>query len=116
METREALDIRLRSDLQTLMKTRDRFGARVVRSVLTAIDNACAVPLTADDAPTRDFSGERPRREVTIEEMYTILESQISEREEAIAVFAEHGAEDRADSLRMGVKLLAGYRAACSDG
>jgi uncharacterized protein YqeY len=112
MDGHETLDSILRGDLRQFMKERDRVSARVLRTVLTAIDNAGAVPVTEDDAPTTDFSGERARREVTNEEMYQILESQISERKEAIGVFAENGAEDRAEELRLEVQMLADYLSA----
>ena len=103
------LDKRLRNDLKDYMKARDLSSAKVLRSVLSAIDNATAVIAEPGYNPTYDFSGEAERREVTPAEMLQILKGQIREREEAIAAYEKVGEVVRADELRDEVATLKRY-------
>ena len=103
------LDKRLRDDLKGYLKARDRRSASVLRSVLSAIDNATAVAVEPGYNPTYDFSGEATRREVNAAEMLDILKSQLREREEAITVFDSVGETGRANELRDEIALLEPY-------
>src|SRR5512139_2573440 len=59
-----SLQTRLRNDLRTAMQDHDTVATLTLRSLLDAMDNACAVPMTAEHVPVHGRSGDVPRRVV----------------------------------------------------
>lgn len=92
MSSTAAVPIRdvLRAAMLRAMKERDRLALGVYRSALAAIDNAEAVPLGPEDragAIEASAAGagraDVVRRELTEQDMRTVVQSEIDERHEA---------------------------------
>ncbi|GAA1522047.1 hypothetical protein [Nocardioides humi] len=114
------LAARLRADLSAALRSRDLPRTKVLRTVLSVIANAEAVPLAED--PGAGPAGEGPiagaavglgaaeaaRRELTDAEVRDLV---VGERDELLAAAAQVGdhAPDRADELRAAAALLASY-------
>lgn len=69
---------RLRDDLLDARKSRNAITADAIRSVLNAIDNAGAIPIPENSSLT-----EAPRRELTQEDINTIIKDEINELHQA---------------------------------
>lgn len=85
----------LRADLTAAMKSRDATRTRALRMALTSISN-------------EEVSG-RAARDLTDEQITTILAREARRRREAAAAFAEAGREDQAAAERAEELVLASY-------
>ncbi|GAB3071259.1 GatB/YqeY domain-containing protein [Nocardioides zeae] len=86
---------RLRADLTTAMKAREKLRASTLRMALTAVTNA-------------EVSGDESR-ELTDAEVLGILEKEAKKRREAAAAFAEGGRTESAEKERAEAEVLAVY-------
>jgi len=84
-----ALRARLSADLRTAMKSRDMDSAGAVRTLLSRLDQASAVPLTREHAATSAGPSEVQRRFLTWNEATALLSDEIAEKRRAIATFAD---------------------------
>ena len=117
----DRLRARLRADLTTAMKARDKEAVATLRSVLAAFDNAEAVPVPAPAAGPRassEFvagtsvglgSAEAARRELTLDDLHTVLRALVDEGLAEAGTYAAHGRPDDADRLRRQVDFLRAY-------
>jgi hypothetical protein len=99
------LDLRLREALRDAVRRRDRPAIRVLRSTVSALDNAGAVEVAAQADPTI-AAVEVARRVVSTEEVERIVRSEIRELHEAAREFDSHGAAERGRELRADALLL----------
>ncbi|NYI76465.1 GatB/YqeY domain-containing protein [Nocardioides panzhihuensis] len=112
------LQARLRADLITARKARDTAATAVLRSTLSAISNAEALPVE-EASPTSDgpIAGaatgvgttEAVRRALTDDDIRAIISGEQAERTSAATDLESHGAEEKAEQLRAEAELLAAY-------
>ena len=86
---------RLRADLTTAIKARDEIRSSTLRMVLTAITNA-------------EVAG-KEARELTDEDVLTVLSSENKKRREAAEAFEDAGRAEQAAKERAESAILAGY-------
>lgn len=86
---------RLRADLTTAMKARDEIRSSTLRMVLTALTNA-------------EVSG-KTARELSDDEVLTVLASEAKKRREAAAAFDDGGRTEMADKERAEAEVIADY-------
>lgn len=129
------LQDRLRADLLTARKARDATATAVLRSTLSAIANAEALPpaesaLSADGFASGSASGagiasaeegpiagaaigvgatEAARRDLTDDDVRGIISEEQTERLSAAKDLESHGAGEKAEQLRAEAELLAVY-------
>lgn len=95
MAAMSALKDRIRTDLTTAMKARDEVTSSTLRMVLTAITNA-------------EVAG-KEARELSDEDVVTVLASEAKKRREASAAFEEAGRYEMAAKERAEAEVLANY-------
>jgi uncharacterized protein len=86
---------RLRTDLTTAMKARDALRSSTLRMALTAITNA-------------EVAG-KEAKELTDEDVITVLSSEAKKRREAATAFDDAGRTESADKERAEAGVLAEY-------
>ncbi len=86
---------RLRTDLTTAMKARDTVRSSTLRMVLTAITNA-------------EVAG-KESKELSDEDVVTVLSSEAKKRREAAEAFEEAGRGDSADKERAEAAVIGDY-------
>lgn len=99
---------RLRDDLRQAMVERDRVSVSVLRTAISAVENAQAVP----DDSSYEFVGvspDVPRRDLGHGEVVRILEREMAERREAMAVLAASERKAEAATLQAEIDILAAY-------
>jgi uncharacterized protein len=100
---------RLRNDLRAAMKQRDALSTTVLRSLLDALDNACAVPLTSEHALVYGDRTEVPRKLVTEAEYQAILRHEADSRSAAASEYEQLGRADVAARLHAELELVMRY-------
>ena len=109
------LAVRLRSALRAAMGERDRVATSTLRTVLSAIENAEAIPTTGSapsangpipGAVTGLGAGEVPRRTLTPSEVEAIVRGEVDERRRAAAEYDGLRRWDQAASLREEARLI----------
>ena len=90
-----SLKDRLRSDLTTAMKARDDVRSSTIRMILTAVTNA-------------EVAG-KVAKELTEEEMLTVLATEAKKRREAAVAFEEGGRPESAAKERAEAAVIADY-------
>lgn len=116
------LTTRLRADLSTAMRDRDRERAQLLRTVLSAIANAEAQPVDAlptGPAAEGPVAGaavglgatEAARRELSADDVRAIVAAERDERLSAAEELQRRGAVDAADTLRAEAAALDTYLA-----
>ncbi|GGR59519.1 uncharacterized protein YqeY [Nocardioides luteus] len=112
------LQARLRADLLAARKARDTTATSVLRSTLSAIANAEALPvaeegLSADGPIAGAASGvgatEAARRDLTDDDVRAVISGEQTERLAAATALDSHGAAEKATQLRAEADLLAAY-------
>ena len=103
----DALRQRLQADLMDARMRQDDISLLAIRSLLSALANAEAVPVP--DGPYRVVEGgaDVPRRVLTEAEVDAVVRAEIAERWSAIDVYTGHGVEPAA--LRAEVAALERY-------
>jgi uncharacterized protein len=113
----EAIRDRLHRALREAMRARDSVATSALRSAMTALDNAGAVPPGPVPAAAGGphFAGavaglgaaEVPRRGLAAGEAEQIVRAEIAEREAAAAGYEEAGHDEQARRLRQETRILA---------
>lgn len=94
--------------LSAAVKRRDRVSVNALRAVLSALDNATAVPL-AGLRPRRYGAGaDVARRELTRTEIEALLLAETEKRSAAAAEYERLGHPDRAGRLRHEAAIIRG--------
>ncbi|CAN7233619.1 hypothetical protein [Knoellia sp. LjRoot47] len=121
------LRVVMRGALKDAMKGRDRLAASALRSALAAVDNAEAVPTEpgptagAGDSPIAGAvvglgATEAARRELTADDVYSLVRAEIGERHAAADAVDAAGRPDRAADLRREADVLEAVLAGGSPG
>lgn len=108
MEIRE----QMKADLTQAMKARDSLAVTTLRSVLGAIDNAEAIPVTEAKIPVEPVIGksnEAPRKLLTAADIRQILQHEIEDRRAASAEYARLGQPAEAERLQKAAGLIEAY-------
>ena len=105
---------RLRADLRTAMKARNATDAKVIRSLVAALDNAEAPALPVDQKPAEAHpfasrSAEVERLRLTWPQVHDILRGELQERERAAAEFARLSKPEHAAALREEAIVITRY-------
>jgi uncharacterized protein YqeY len=100
---------RLKSDLRLAMAGRDTTAVRTIRTLISALDNAGAVPIDQVPEPVVGRHGDVPRRALDEASVRAILEAEAEERRSAIAEYEDLGLEDAAGTLRAEMEVVARY-------
>ena len=95
MSVMSTLKDQLRADLTTAMKARDQVRSSTLRMVLAAVANAEVAGKTA--------------RELSDDEVVTVLGAEAKKRREAAAAFDEGGREESAAKERAEAEVIAEY-------
>lgn len=100
----------IKADLLHAMKTRRREDVTTLRTLLSAIDNAEAVPV--DDTPIVPFNGRSedvPRLQLTPADIQQILHQEAEERRAAAAEYERLGRADQVEMLKASIALIERY-------
>ncbi|WP_196780836.1 GatB/YqeY domain-containing protein [Nocardioides sambongensis] len=115
------LQARLREDLGTALRARDRATAGVLRTALAAIANAEAQPVPVGTSPMSTSEGpiagaalgvgaaEVARRELSEADVQAVVARERDERLATAVELAAHGREAAAEQLRHEAALLGHY-------
>jgi uncharacterized protein YqeY len=107
---------RLREDLKSAMKGGRSDEMKLIRTLITAIDHAEAVPVAQQGfSAQREFnsgSAEAERLELNASEVRGLILKEIEEREAAAAEFERLGMDGKAEGLRADALLARRYVAA----
>lgn len=103
--------LQIRSDLTAAMKARDDDTVRTLRSLLAAIGNAAAVEPETEESEVSlgAFSSETPRHEVTSVDVDRIIDTEISERREALILYQDAGRPDITNRMEHEIRVLSRY-------
>ncbi|MQA06791.1 MAG: hypothetical protein GEV07_30215 [Streptosporangiales bacterium] len=104
---------RLRADLKTALKERDRVAASTIRTALAAIENAEAVDAVevdgTDPMGTVGLSRDVSRRALSPTDIRDILRREVDERQQAISTYETTEQHPEADRLRTELRVLERY-------
>jgi uncharacterized protein YqeY len=118
----ERLRQRLQADLRGAMKARDKAKTDVLRSLISAIDNAGAVALDAPEV--RDYANtegrsqhvvtgvgktEATRKTLSEADLAAVFRREATERQAAAEDFERHGRNEEAHALRAGAALIESF-------
>jgi hypothetical protein len=108
----------LRADLTTAIKARDRIAIAALRSAMSAIDNAEAVPVLSEPAAGSEHvagavaglgAAEAERRQLTDDDVRSIIETELGERSVAATEYERLDRTDDAERLRAEAAVLSRY-------
>lgn len=80
----QELVARIRADLLGARKARDQLTTTTLQQILSAIDNAGAVPVSENISFLGTGSTEMPRRELSLQNIREIVNDEITEAQHAI--------------------------------
>lgn len=105
---------RMRADLRAAMKDGRGDDARLIRSLIAALDNAEAPPARSGNSAAEQHrflsgSADVERLSLDAERVRAILLAEIEEREQAAAEMDRLDRPDRADAIRAEARLAASY-------
>ncbi|MBK5223887.1 MAG: GatB/YqeY domain-containing protein [Acidimicrobiia bacterium] len=104
-----SLPDRMRADLGEAMRSRDSVRADVLRTVLSAIANAEAVPMNAAvHSPTQGLV-DHERRQPTDDDVARIVAEEVADRQHTIDVLNGAGRPDEAAELEAELAVLRSY-------
>ena len=116
MTTDSPLRGRLRSALVDARRARDAATVSTLRTVLAALENAEAVPVTAvpaagaiEAAAVGVGAADAPRRVLSDDEETAVLDAEVASLAEAAGAYAEV-APERAEAARAAITVLTGLR------
>jgi uncharacterized protein len=100
---------RLKADLTRALKARQTAVAMTLRSLLAAIDNAEAVPLSAAPPAIDGRSRDVPRLELGRSDIQAILLREADECRRAGADYERVGHSEAAEAMRAALSLIESY-------
>jgi uncharacterized protein YqeY len=100
---------KLKADLVQAMKSRQTEAISTLRSILSEIDNAEAVPMDASIKPTVGRSNDVPRKFLSEEQIQNILENQYKEIQSSLAEYQRLEKHTEAAQLQAELDVLAPY-------
>ena len=102
---------RLTADLTAAMKARQPTAVSTLRSLMAAIDNAEAVPISAAPAAVNGLSRDVPRKVLSDSDIQAILVREAYECRKALGDYERLGQVEAAAAMRVALDLIEGYRA-----
>jgi uncharacterized protein YqeY len=113
-EAGHAMKVRMRTDLSVAMKGGRKDDARLIRTLIAAIDNAEAPPLPAgqnasDQLSFLEGAAEVERLSLGAEQVRALLLKEVREREDASAEMSRLGQSGRADTLHAEGEIVRRY-------
>ncbi len=110
----DAVKARIRADIRAAMGAKQMSEARVLRTLLAALDNAEAQPVAPGHTPYverafGDKAAEVARKVLTAEDVETVLEAEHEERVSAARALEQHGKAAEASALNAEAALVARY-------
>ena len=100
----------LKSDLKTAMKSRDQLRVKTIRSLISAIDNATAIPIEPGPYEVKTgLNHDVERASVSPEQMQELV---VAERDDLLRSASEYrqlGLDPEADDLETRAAIAAGY-------
>ena len=100
---------RMKSDLLASMKARDSIRVATLRTMISALDNAGAVPVDTHIVPMSGLTPDVPRRELSEDEQLDILRGEADGRRKALRQYETLGQTDVALRLRAELDVITGY-------
>lgn len=100
---------RITSDLREAMRVRDETTMRTLRTLLGTLDNASAVPQTAEHQPTLGHSVEVPRRVMTMTEIQALIQAEADDRRHYAAEYTRLSQEKEAARLNAELAVVSRY-------
>lgn len=108
-QTQEPIRERLKIGLKAAMKARQHEVVSVLRSALSAIDNAEAVPLDASMVAVVGKLNEVARKELSEEQMRAIVQTEADALKSSIADYQTLGKAEEAEQLQTQWEALNQY-------
>lgn len=110
----DAIKARLRADIRAAMSAKQMTEARVLRTLLAALDNAEAHPVVAGhtpyvEHPFGDKAVEVARKVLSTEDIEAVLKAELEERVTAARDLEQHGKTAEASALKAEAALVARY-------
>jgi uncharacterized protein YqeY len=99
----------LKEDLLVAMKAKDAVAVSALRSVLSALDNASAVPASTVPSPVFGRNGDVPRKDLSDADCRSIIAAEASDRAEAAQEYARLGRDGVAARLRAEQAVIERY-------
>ena len=99
----------LSGDLLLAMKAKDAVAISALRSALSALDNASAVPASTVPAPVFGRSGDVPRRILSDSDCQSIISAVVSDKSTSAEEYARLGLDDVAARLRAELAIVERY-------
>jgi uncharacterized protein YqeY len=99
---------RLRESLKAALKDRDEVATAALRTALSAIANAEAVPPAPWKSRLGVGAGEAARRELSDADVIAILRAEVEEKQSAASVYERLGESNEARRLRAEAEFLHG--------
>ncbi len=99
----------LGTDLRQALKARDAIAVSALRSLLAALDNASAVPITEAHVPTIGRAGDLPRRQITARDSEAILRAEADALTAAANEYDRLGRPDESARKRAELAIVARY-------
>lgn len=105
------MDLRqvLQAELIMAMKNQDRSTMTVLRSVLSAIANAEAVPAPEGPVEAMLGSAEVSRKELTPQQIKMIVIDEVDSRRDSVGYFETAGRHEEAENLKSEAAILERY-------
>lgn len=99
----------LNGDLLLAMKAKDTVAVSALRSVLSALDNASAVPISTVAAPVFGLSGDVPRKDLSETDCQQIISTEVSARSDSAEEYMRLGRGNEAARLRAEQAVIQRY-------
>ena len=100
---------RINADLLLAMKAKDTVAISALRSVLSALDNATAVPASTVPAPVFGHNGDVPGRDLSDSDCQSIISAAVSDRSAAAEEYERLGRDDVAARMRAEQAVMERY-------
>ena len=100
---------RLRADLVSAMRARDKTEVSMIRTLIGAIENAEAVEVESSSDPMIGLNHDQPRKTLTDEDIVHILSLERSEAAAAADGYKEMGLADVAEEMDHRVRIIDRY-------
>lgn len=100
---------RMKADLKQAMKAKDTIRVATLRTMISALDNATAVPVDTFIVPMEGMTPDVPRKELSMDEQLSILAKEMEERRKAYQQYQELGRVEEAVRLGAELSVFADY-------
>lgn len=101
---------RLRADLVVALRAGNTVEASMIRSLLSAVDNAGAIDATLSAVPKTGLGHDRPRRALDDADIAAIIERERAEVSDAIDQYRQLGLTEESGRLQTQLEVIDRYR------